>query len=433
MHDVRDRQLLQEALSQYEDLVNRPFLHDLGCLQAIPPLPCCKPIYLLHIEALPESSQHEYFSFILSALASLSEALGYFLCAQKGKFSIYIGIKGDCPDAFALLQSGLLQTFPGSTFEVLMDPPAFLSDFFSPTHCLYVTSATVIPKTSFTTPLLTQFTTLMGRTSDYAAFFLAHPLPHCELIKWYDELCEVYNLLSIFNQINFNHIHAVAKNGSTTISYGKTTTDGSTQTETNSNSILNGENSYNNISASSGFPCAYLNNNNINLSYLSNRACSSSRTDSFSCAQASSCNIAHSRTESRLSGENISDNHGISYSAQNIVVQNALSTLSTLIHRVQQLFNSTLFKYGAYFLSPSRETSLRAAYSFMGLAPDSSTSVEPRVVNTWYPEHACYPLILESLLKFETPQFCSSHNDKPITPTTLIESTELVSSVYFPF
>ena len=432
MHDVRDRQLLQEALTQYDNLVNRPLLHDLGCLHIIPPLPCCKPIYLLRIETLPENNHYEFFSFILSALASLSEAIGYFLCSHGGKISIYIGIKGDCPDAFTLLQSGLIQTFPGTTFEVLLDPLAFLSNFFSPSHCLYITSATVIPRTSFTTPLLSQFTGLMGKASDYVAFFLAHPLPHCELVKLYDELCEVYNLLSIFSQVNFNHIHAVSKNGSTTISHGRTTTDGSTQTETNSNSVLNGENSYNNISASSGFPCVYLNNNNINFSYLANKACSSSRTDSFSCAQASSCNVAHSRTDSKLSGENVSDNHGISYSAQNIIVQNALSTLSTLIHRLQQLFHSTLFKYGAYFLSPSRETSLRAAYSFIGLAPDSSTTVSPKVVNAWSPEHACYSLILESLMKFESPEFCAPHHANPIDSTSLIQSTELISSTYLP-
>ena len=433
MHDVRDRQLLQETLTRYENLVNRPLLHDLNCLHIIPSLPCCKPIYLLRIETLPENNHSNYFTFILNALASLSEALGYFLCSHEEKLSVYIAIKSDCPDAFTLLQSGLLQTFPGTHFEVMLSPPDFLSDFFSPQHCLHIASTTVIPSASFTTPLLTQFTSLMGKSSDYAAFFLAHPLSRCDFTKLYDELCEVHNLLSIFNQVNFNHIHAVAKNGSSTISHGKTITEGSTQTETNSNSVLKGENSYTNTSVSSGVPCVYLNNNNVNFSYLSNNACSKSRTDSFSCAKASSCNTANSRTDSRMSGENVSDNHGISYSAQNIGVQNALNTLSTLIHRMQQLLHSTLFEYGAYFISPCRETSLRAAYSFMGLASDSSTSIGPKLVSSWSPEHASYSLILESLLKFEFPKFCTCHHSTPISHTTLIEGSELVSSFYLPF
>lgn len=432
MHDVRDMQLLQEVLAQYDDLVNRPLLHDLSCLCVTPPLPCSEPIYLLHIKTLPENSNSSYFIFILNALASLSHALGYFLCSNNGELSIYVGIKGKCSAAFSLLQSGLLQTFPGTTFEVVLDVSRFLTNFFSPSNCLGIASATVIPNTSFTPPLLTQFINLMGNSSNYAAFFLVHPISRRDLLNYYDELCEIYNTLSIFNQVNFNHTHGFSKNGSTTITNGKTTTDGTSTTETNGNNVVCGENFHTCATISTGAPCVYLNNNNINLSFLSNKACNHSHTDNFSCAQASNCNIAHSRTDSRLSGENKTDNHGITYSAQNICVQNALSTLSPIINRIQLLLQSTIFEYGAYFLSTSSETSIRAAYSFIGLAPDTSKYLGPSLVNFWLPEHPSYSLILEALCKFENPQFYSSNINHSFHNTTLIQSIELFNSVYFP-
>lgn len=432
MHDVRDMQLLQEVLAQYDDLVNRPLLHDLSGLYVTPPLPCTQPIYLLHIKTLTENSDSSYFIFILNALASLSHALGYFLCSNNGEISIYIGIKGEGSVAFSLLQSGLLQTFPGTTFEVVLDVPKFLTHFFSPSNCLQIASTTVIPNMPSTIPLLTQYSNLMGKSSDYAAFFLARPILRWDLSNYYDELCEIYNTLSIFNQVNFSHIHGFSKNGSTTVTNGKTTTEGTSNTETNGNSVVCGENRYTCTTISTGAPCLYLNNNNINLSFLSNKAYNHSHTDNSSCAQASNCNIAHSHTDSKLSSENKTDNHGITYSAQNIGVQNALNTLSLIINRIHLLLQSTAFEYGAYFFSPSKETSIRAAYTFLGLASNPSTYLGPTLVNFWAPEHPCSSLILEALTKFEYPQFYASHLNKPFHNTTLIQSTELLNSIYFP-
>lgn len=431
MYDVRDMQLLQETLMQYDELVNRPLLHDLNCFYVASPSPCTTPIHLLHVKTLPENSNSNYFSFILNALASLSHALGYFLLSNNGEISIYIGLKGECSAAFSLLQSGLLQTFPGATFEVVLDTPQFLTDFFSPTNCFEIASTTVIPNTSSTVPLLTQFSNLMGRSSECAVFFLAHPVPHCELLNYYDQLCEVYNILSLFNQASFNHIHGLSKNGSTTVTNGRTITDGTSRTETNGNNIGHSENCYTNTTLSSGAPCSYL-NNNINLSFCSNKACGHNDIDNFSRAEASTCSTANSRTDSKLSSESKTDNHAITFSAQNICVQNALSTLSTIINRIQQLLQSTTFEYGAYFFSTCNETSIRAAYSFMGLAHNPSTYLGPSLVNFWSPDHPSYPILLETLLKFEYPQFYPSNINKAFQNTTLIQSTELLNSIYLP-
>lgn len=431
MDDIRDIKLLQEALVQYDDLINRPLLHDLGCLCVTPPLTCTTPIYLLHIKTLPANNNSSYFSFILNALISLSHALGYFLFSTNGKISIYIGVKGECSAAFSLLQNGLLQSFPGTTFEVVFDAPKFLTDFFSPTNCFQIASATVIPNTTSTTPLLTQFSDLMGSSSDYAAFFLAHPISYCELSKYYDELCELYNIFSIFNEVHFNHMHGLVKNGSTTITNCDTDTNGGSRTETNGTNMAHHQNSHTTTTISSGAPCPYL-NNNINLSVLSHKACNHSHTDNASCAQGSTFNNSHAHTHSSFSSENKTDNHGINYSAQNICVQNALSTLSVIINRIQLLLRSTTFEYGAYFFSPCSETSIRAAYTFMGLASNPSTYLGPTLVNFWSPDHPSYSLILDSLFRFEYPKFHSPNICSPFHNTTFIQSVELLSSVYFP-
>lgn len=432
MYDVRDIQLLQETLVRYEHLINRPSLRELSSFCVLEPCSCNAPIQLIKIDTWPASDTPANFQFIFNALAAIKEVVGYLLSCNQSSQCIYVGIKGDCTYALNLLQEGLLTSFPNIEFQVLSNSSHILTTFFNP--CLYpqLACVTVIPNTPLTTSLLTTFTNIMGSTSTYNFFFLACPYARCDLLNHLDELCEIYYILSTFNQTNINESNALAKNSASSRLHCETQTHGTSHTETNGSSMTHSNANYANAGISTGVPIPALNNQNLNFSYLLNKACSDIHGHTDSLANGNTFNHANAHTTSRVSGENQTNNHSMSYSLQNKCVQNALTTLSNIIIRIESLLKTTAFEYSAYFFSPSPETSTRAAYSFIGLAPDSSTYLGPSIVNLLDCSSPDYNLIFDNLAHFNVPRFYDSTTDQTLSPTSFIQSLELVNSFYLP-
>lgn len=430
MNDVRDIELLQEALSRFEFLINRPFLYELPKFCVNPPDCSDTPICLIQIKNWPASTTASQFQFIFNALNALDEVIGVLLNFNKNKYTIYVGIKGTSDFAFQLLQDGLTAFFPGIELEVISNASKFLSQFFCADRYSQIALGTVIPNSTSTTPLLTTFINLMGTTAEFNAFFLASPLSYCKLTEYLDELCELYYILSIFSQSNINHARTVAKNISTTISNSETINKGSSHTETLGSNMSNSHNSYTNQTTSTNVPIAALNNQNIGLSYLLNRAtgCIQGHTDS--CAKGETFSKSEAHSVSKLCADNRTKHHNISFTQQNKCVQNALIILADIITRIQMLLRVAPFQYGAYFFSPHPETSTRAAYSFIGLAPDATTFLGPSTVNLFFADSSPFKAIFDNLSHFKHPHFTC--NDKILTATTLIQSSELFNSFYLP-
>lgn len=430
MYDVRDMQLLQEALARYEFLINRPFLHELSNFCVDSPHHSDTPIYLIQIKNWPASTTATQFQFIFNALNALDEVIGYLLSFNKYRPAIYVGIKGHNPFAFKLLQDGLTASFPGIELQIVSNSTQFLNNFFCANHYAQIALATVIPNTTSTTPLLTTFTNLIGSTANFNAFFLASPYSFCKLNECLDELCELYHILSIFSQSTVSHSSGTAKNSSTTISDSETMNRGNSHTETNGSSMTHSHNSYINQTASTNVPIAALNNQSIGLSYLLNRASGCNHGNTDSCAKGDTCSKAKSHSISKLSADNHTRNRNMSYTEQNRCVQNALTTLADLITRIQELLRTAAFRYGAYFFSSSPEVSTRAAYSFVGLAPDSSTFLGPSAVNLFHADSCDFKCIFDNLVCFKHPKFICDHD--LLTATTLIQSSDLLNSFYLP-
>ena len=430
MDDVRDIELLQEALTRFEFLINRPFLHELSKFCINPPHCSDTPICLVQIKNWPASTTASQFQFIFNALNALDEVIGVLLSFNKNKYAIYVGIKGIHAFAFQLLQDGLTAFFPGIELEVISNSSKFLNQFFCAKHYAQIALGTVIPNTTSTTPLLTTFINLMGSTAEFNAFFLASPLSYCKLTKYLDELCELYYILSIFSQSNISHARAIAKNISTTMSNSETINKGNSHTETVGSNMSNSHNSYTNQTTSTNVPIAALNNQNIGLSYLLNRAAGCTQGHTDSCAKGETFSKADAHSVSKLCADNRTKNHNISFSQQNKCVQNALITLADIITRIQTLLRAAPFRYGAYFFSPYPETSTRAAYSFVGLAPDATTFLGPSTVNLFFSDSSSFQCIFDSLSQFKHPHFTC--NDEILTATTFIQSSELLSSFYLP-
>lgn len=429
MQDVRDMQLLQETLARYNFLINRPFLQELMCAPVCPPCMTDSVIRLIMIKALPSSHTTSTFEFILNALASLEQSIGYLLDFSTRTF--YIGLRGDCSFALSMLQNGLMASFPGIEMMEVCKSSEVLGGFFNPARYTQLAAVTVIPNSLLATALMTSFTTLMGNTP-YMAFFLASPFSYNELLDYHAELCETYGLLSTFSQANANRSTGLSKNSATTIVQGDTITRSNSSTQTIGTNSTKSTAGYTNSTISSTGAVPALNNQNATLTYLLNKAKGFNEGNSSSNAEGNTYSRACINNTSRLSAENRTSNESIGFSIQNKCVQNALSNLSNIIDRIDTLLQSFSFEYSAYFFSAAPEAAVRAAYSFLGLAPNNNTYLGASAVNLFNPEQPNYETIYNSLIQFEHPKFILPNSSNPVTNTTFISGSELLNSFYLP-
>lgn len=435
MFDVRDIQLLQESLARYDFLINSPFIEELNQYNILVPQGISSSIRLLLVKSLSASETISTFEFILNALNSLNQTIGYILDFTSDPHSIYIGIKGNCSYALSVLSEGLMASFPDSIIEEVSDPVSVLTKLLNFNLYKQLSSATVIPNSTNGTSLLTSFTSLMG-TSNFACFFLAKPVPSCEVKMYYEELCELYYILSHFSQANMSHLTGISKNSSMTVLTGDTITHGNSHTDTSGCSNSKGGADYSNITLNTACPFSILHhtkNINASVSYLANNAHSHNYTTNRSEAKGNTYSHANLNNTSKLSAENLIDNNSINFSAQNRCVQNALAVLGNMIDYIRLLSQTSCFQYGAYFFSAFPATATRAAYSFLGLAQNANTYLGPSAVNLFNSDHPNYKELYASLFQFEHPAFSSPQfSEQILTSTTSIQSAELLNSIYLP-
>lgn len=429
MSDMRDDELLQQFLTRYNFLINRPFLQELTLYPVAPPCLAAPVIRLIMIKVLSAVSSPSTFEFIFNALASLKQSIGYLLDFSTNTF--IIGIQGDCPSALPILRDGLMASFPNSIIEEVPSSSDMLRSLFSPSLYTQLAAVTVIPNTSLSTSLMSSFTKLMGNAL-YTAFFLASPFPRDKLQDYHDELCELYENLSAFSQTGKIHLSGISKNSSMTIIKGDTITHGNSATRTLGSNITNTTAGYTNSTISSSGPVPALNNQNVTLTYLLNKAAGRNRGSSDTNAEGNTYSHANLNNTNTLSAENRVTNNTTNYSIQNKCVQNALLVLSDIISRIDTLLQSFCVQYGAYFFSSAPETTIRAAYSFLGLAPDNDTYLGASAVNLFNPDLPNYEAIYNSLAHFEHPRFTFPYGSNLPASTTFISGSELLNSFYFP-
>lgn len=412
MYDTRDMQLLDEALARYHLLINRPYLYQLSCF-SIPPLaPCTLPIALLQLVPFPSSPSPQYFTFILNALHGLHQTIGLIICSSPQGLTAYIGLKGDscCSDALELLKSGIHQIFPETTLLEVSDPYARLAQLFAPTNYEMVSSATVLlpdlATISAPNSFMNTFIQLNGPSQPYLSIFLASSFKRELVISSLQELYQLYHTLSLFDQASYNVSENVAKNSSQTIAQGTNDSDGTTHNLTEGTSKSCNRGTYANVSGSA--PLLYGDNKSISVSLLQNKAQATVDAENHSQSEGTSRTSSQSYTQTRLSATNRVHNHAINFSQEQKEVKTALSKIDDQITRLQSLLDTSCFAFDAYFLSSSREMSLRASYNFSGLcntliSPDTPHAVH--AINSWPAASSYYPCLLNHLQVLDAPMF----------------------------
>lgn len=465
MYDTRDMNLMKDTFARYEHLIHRHYLHELSCLPSITPAFCEECIQILEIKLPSDLSTYNEFSYILDALATLDETIGCIIISRHQKLSLYIGLKGDCPPALSLLENGLLQVFPNSTFSYIDQSSSFLDNLFDPHYYPCLASSVVVPNSTYSTCLLSQFIRLMGTHSDYVAFFLAQPICKSEMLNCLNEFYDIYNILSDFSQTTYTNYKSDSKTVSNSTAKGSSNTSSESITDTCGDSHSHSHNSYVNLSsstpltlithrartaprpnndgksASSSYESeksiitqtstANLSPKNINATVLFNTARGKSSTNSSSRANGHTCGDSNSLTSTHGNSMSQTNYHSFSFSSPNKSVQDALTFLSDAILRYRTLSQHTSFCFGSYFFSPCYETSIRAAHIYTGLC-QSSYTLSPNIVNHWCENNAHYASIYKCLRHFIHPEFHLPNTELTVASTIPILSSEFINNIYLP-
>ncbi|PHV70537.1 hypothetical protein CS063_09545 [Sporanaerobium hydrogeniformans] len=436
MEDPRNDNLLSEALCQYKKWVQQEYLNCLPNFCACPPPNCSYPITLFKIELLPKSINPSFFTFILNALGNLKDVFGYILESSSNALQFYIGLKtiSDTSSSVKLLTNGLLSTFPGAVFYQLspQDSKLLLKKWFNPNLYDTLSCSLVIPNTTDSThsPINEKFLSLM-KQEEFLAFFLAIPFTYCEIKCLIEQLETLSQTLSSFSQTNYsfscNTSKSIALHRSNTISKANgsscTCTTGFTEARNSSNYVL--------ITPSTSFPLTGT--RSLNLSVCRNETKGCVDTDSKSTAEATNKTDTLSNGTIHQKNTQTANNDVILFSNQNKAVSEALSRLNMLISRLVAASQGPMFAFSSYFLSPSKATSIRAAYTYTGLAKDPTANLQDSFVITWDKEEPCFSLLLETLQTFTPLHFRPTHEASDVvTSSVLITCAELLNSFYFP-
>ena len=485
MLESRNLELQEEMIKRYEWLFNHPHLHELSCLPIAGLSSCKAPIYIIEITFLRDSSNYTQFSYILNALAAFEQTIGCIIISKNNSLSLYFGLKGNCPAALSLLERGLLQFFPGSTFMRIDDIGHFLKTLFDPSKYSYVTSALAMPNESYTQPLLPSFIDLMGKQEDFVAFFLAQPICRNDILCSLNEFYEIHNILAQFSQTTYTNYKSDSKTSSNATANCCTNTCSESTTNTCTENHSTSKNCYSNLSFSTPFSliahrpsnvtettpreakvpsnAASPNSNekksesnnssfgssvivtntpttktttteaskSINTTLLLNRANGSGSSNGSSTAHADSCGNSTSTTNTRNHSLCQTSYHALSFSSPNQYIQDAVSNLIEAITRYTALSKNKAYCFSSYFFSKRPDISMRAAYSYLGLL-DNSSIFSPNIVSSWSCESPQFKSIFKSLKHFSHPSFCLSDNMGCVTNTVPILSTELINTLYLP-
>ena len=462
MYETRDVNLMQDTLSYYNFLILNPHLHKLSELSPMELKSCNAPIQVLHIQSLSDNPNYIHFSYILNALSSLQQTIGYLLISNSNSFSIYILIKGNCPFALSLLENGLRQSFPGSIITPIDQPNEFLSNLFNPSCYSCLTSALTVPNATYETLLLKDFTRLISQKSEYVAFFLAEPIHKTDLCCSLNQFYTMYNTLSNFSLTNYTYYKSDSKSNSNSCAECNTNTSGTSNTNTSGKSHMCSRNSYTNLSVStpitlithksttnqlisstsnnlattkekSNVDTCSSNNafRNLNTTLLFNKAKGTSNTTTSSNAYAQTCNESQANTSTCSHSSTNTFYQAHNFASPNRYVQDAIESLAIAISRYKLLSQNQTYNFSSYFFSSSSEMSYNTAYTYLGLA-QSSYTLSPNVVNSWFSHNAYYPLIFDHLRKLCSPSFYVPDSKYQLNNSIPILSTELINTIYYP-
>ncbi|WP_069999744.1 hypothetical protein [Cellulosilyticum sp. I15G10I2] len=436
MQNLRNEDLLNEVLSKCKMIVDKNYFNNIHELTF-----CSSPskegcIRLLKIEILTAPISPEFFTFVLNALGNLQEVFGYILKSFEDTLILYVGLKTakSMCTAIDILKNGLKNSYPNSKFRELSpkESSLILEDLFDPNVYHALSSAIVIPNNTSASnaPINQKLVDLMG-SEDFVAFFLASALTYSQIQCFIYELKELYTKLSSFSESDYGFSHSLAKNTAVHITKSTAENSSATCSENNGSENAKSASKYTLITPAAIIPLENLRTFSISIALNETCGIANVALQSVGKSETKGCTVTNTKLHINSSTHTNSDS--LSYTTQNKFVIELLEKIDALILRLTLASGDPFFCFGAYFLSPSSATSIRAASTYLGLAKDNTLNIEDTFINTWEDCDSIFPNLLDSLRHFNQLSFEVGSKNECITTTTIINASELVNTFYFPY
>lgn len=436
MHNPRNDSSLNEVLSKCEILINKNHLNCLRKLTFCPSHNLAGCISLLKIETLAVPISPAFFTFVLNALGDLKGVFGYILQSSHHTITLYVGLKTaeSMCTALDILKNGLKSSYPTSKFRELSpkESSLILMDLFNPNGYHTLSSVVVIPNNTSASnaPINQKLIDLMGN-EEFTAFFLASAITRCEIKCFVDELKGVYTKLSSFSETEHNFSHSFSKNTAVHVTKSVTESNSTSCTDTDGIEHACNTSEYTLIAPAATIP---LQNSRIfNISVGINQTSGIINLNNHFIAKGEIKGCSVSKTNLHITSTTITDSDSISFVNQNKLVIDLLAKLDILIARLTLVSNEPLFCFGAYFLSYSSAASIRAAFTYSGLAKDMNLNIEDTFITTWDDCDSIFTELVEELRNFNHLSFAQAPKNECVTTCTPITSSELLNSFYFPY
>lgn len=393
-------------------------------------------ILLFKINHFTTSTTSQYFTYVFNALASLNTTIGIILERHKSTLNFYLGLSIDPPNTTSceIFAQGFASTFLNSKITAYNaeESKTLLNNLFCLEHISSITSTIVIPDNTNADAdsTLQKFSSLFP-SENYVALFLASPTDCNENKNNLNTFLDLFDSLSQFQQSNFSCGNIVAHNKSCTLTATQSSSSSNSCTNTNSSSTGSSAANYTNISPSTTVP---LGNSTrvVNMSATFNEAIGSNQGTSQSQAKGNTEGCSNGKSEANMNATNLSDSSSISFCRQNKLITTDLSIVSNFITRLTDNTNNAMFCFNAFFFAPLASTTIRAGYTYAGLAKDTSFYLEPTFVSTWPSTHCNFRSLLKELRHFQIPKFKLPRGSKSFKACTTITSSELLNTFYFP-
>ena len=138
------------------------------------------------------------------------------------------------------------------------------------------------------------------------------------------------------------------------------------------------------------------------------------------------------------SGENQSSGNSTMINYENKSIKVLLEYIDEHLKRIKECENYGMWSSAAYFISPSKETSIIAACAYKGIINGEGSALETASLNTWYKDKKS-ETVKEYLRHFTHPRFndpdCEIDLTAPVdvTPSTMISTKELSVQCSIPY
>jgi hypothetical protein len=436
MQKPRNDSLLNDLISKCETLIDKANLHCLHDFSFCPSDEAKEGIRLLQVEVLTTPLSPDFFTFVLNALGNLKEVFGYILRSSQHQPELYIGLKTDegMRSALDILKNGLKNTYPNSKFKELSpkESSLILKDLFNAKSYQTLSAAVVIPNNTSPShaPINQKLLDLMGG-EEFTALFLASPITQCEIKCFTDELKSLYTTLSAFKENILSFSQSSSKNTASHVSKTITENENNNRLEIQGNLHTCNAAQYTLLTPSISTTLENSRIFNVSISFYQTTGIAD--TYNQATERGESRGRSTSKMDLHINSGTITNTDSLSYVSQNKFVIDLLEQLDSLIARLTQSASGPLFYFGAYFLSSAAATSIRAAYTYSGLAKDETLNIEQSYVITWEDSEENFSKLIQELKGFNQLSFSPPRGNQCVTTTALITSAELLNSFYFPF